>query len=802
MSKAKKTTIIIAAFALIVVVAGGIYIRNLSQKGLPDYTANVSLKGIAEDVTIYRDEYAIPHIYAKNERDLYMATGYCMAQDRLWQMDLLRRVTQGRLSEIFGKDMVDVDLLMRALRFEDKSRRMLAKADGNLRACVEAFADGVNQYIAAHRSELPVEFSILGYAPENWKPEHSINIVGYMALDQTQPMKTELLYYKIAEKAGEEKARQLLPDIGRQKSVVYPHFAAESGIGETLEPFMTADRLLDEMGLRVFYGSNNWAVAGKKSVTGKPLFSNDMHIGLNAPGIWYQIHQAVEGGLNVTGVAVPGEPLVVSGHNDRIAWGITNLMPDDMDFYVEKTDPKDPTVYWYKGARKKMEVRKEKIAIKGGAVIERELYFTHRGPIISDLKKTGAARISMHWVGNLDSNEMLSVYLLNHAKNWKEFRNALRHFLSLGLNIAYADVEGNIGLQSVGGIPIRKKGAGTVIKTGWTDEYEWEGLVPYEKMPSSYNPPEGFISSANNKTVGDSFPYFISYWFSPNYRIRRIREMLTAREKLGIDDFRAMLADQRSKLADDVAGDIVSIVKRDRGLDDAELQCLDMLSKWNHVARGDSSAAMLFEEFCCHFAENAMADELGQELFKEVLGGKLFTTLSLDRLLKEKNLAWFDDVRTGDKKEGYDDIVLKSFRDAVKKLSGELGGDPAKWRWDDKHTLTLNHPLGKVKLLDWIFDLNRGPYPVGGSQETVCPYSFNFADPYAVNHGASERHIYSCANWDESLTVIPTGNSGVPASRYYCDQSKLYVNNEYHHDYTSREKVKKSAVYTMKITEK
>jgi penicillin amidase len=802
MSRGKRIFLISAGIIVLVLFIGIIYIRSLSRRGLPEYDGRVVLTGITDEVVVYRDRYAVPHIYAKNELDLYRTVGYCMAQDRLWQMDLIRRATTGKLSEIFGEELVETDLLLRALRIPEKSRRILSRSDKSLNEGIEAFADGVNQYIKIHRDNLPVEFSILGYIPEDWKPEHSVNAIGYMAWDLTMPWNTEIAHYKIMQKVGKEMYREIVPNVPGFTTYVYPDFAEELNELHLRDILLTHSRILRDLGLTVFSGSNNWAVSGKKSVTGKPIFANDMHLGLSAPGIWYQMHYVVEGKLNVTGLALPCQPSIVAGHNEHIAWGFTNVMVDDMDFYLEKINPDNPDEYLYRGRWRPMKVQKEIILIKGGKKAEREIRFTHQGPIITPFKRIKGKVISMHWIGNEYSDELRTVYLLNRAKNWEDFKNAVKTFISVSQNVIYTDSAGNTGLYCSAGIPIRKKGDGISIYPGWTDEYEWKGIVPFEKRPHSYNPKSGFVSSANNKTVGNSYPYYISHWFDLPHRIDRIREMLTEKGKLSVDDFKRMHVDHRSKLVEELKGDIIAAIQKDTTLTAIEKSSFEILSKWDGVMRKEGSAPAIFERLYITLIKNAFADELGEELYLEFISQRIVPKYAMKQIWKRESSKWWDDVATVDKEETFTDIVQKSFRETVAWLRGELGSEPENWKWGTIHTLTLKHPMGSVAILDFLFNLNRGPYEVGGSFHTVSPYSYSFKNPFGVTDGASHRHIFVPSKWDDSLTVIPTGNSGIPASDYYCDQTELYVNGEYHHDYFSRELVEKNARYRMVISGK
>jgi len=795
----KKILVALLILLGIGLIIGILYVRQLSRKGLPDYNAEVKLEGMLGQVTVYRDAYAVPHIYADNEKDLYRATGYVMAQDRLWQMDLFRRATTGRLSEIFGPDLVEADLLMRALRIPEKSRMVLSRQEPEVLETLEAFADGVNQFIEIHQDDLPLEFSLLGYKPEDWAPEHTVNLISYMAWDLTFPWRSETLLFKIAQKIGADNPKliELIPDLSLQTTLGYPKFRLEKDKLELSSNLLESSRKLEQLGLVVFSGSNNWAVSGKKSITGKPLFANDMHLDLFIPGIWYQMHQIVEGKLNVTGVCLAGAPSVVAGHNQRIAWGMTNAMVDDMDFYLETIHPENPNMYMFNGEWREMDVRTERILIKGGEIAEKTLRFTHRGPIISGFKGISDHALSMRWIGNEFSDEVYSVYWLNRAGNWEEFKQAAKYFFSVSQNINYADVDGNIGLYYCAGVPIRK-GKGFFVFPGETDEYDWTGFIPFEELPHVYNPESGYVSSANNRATDETYPYYISQWFLPPHRIERIHEMLEAKEKLSIDDFKSMHSDLHSTLVDDILGDIVGELKDMEDLSTAEKKALELLMSWPGELTEASAATSIFEKMQYHLTKNLIQDELGDELLGEILGNRTLYLNLLVKIFRTKESLWCDDVSRADSEEDFSQVVQKSFRDTVQDLVTNRGEDPEDWEWGKIHKLHLDHPIGSVKILDRVFRLNRGPFPVGGSNHTVCPFSYSFKT-FVSKSGASHRHIYSLANWDESWTVIPTGVSGVPASPHYCDQTSLYLKNQYHHDYINRNLIERSAFYVTKI---
>ncbi|RPI95889.1 MAG: penicillin acylase family protein, partial [Spirochaetales bacterium] len=495
-------------------------------------------------------------------------------------------------------------------------------------------------------------------------------------------------------------------------------------------------------------------------------------------------------------------PFVVAGHNSDIAWGMTNVGVDDLDFYIEKVSADKPDRYLYRGEWKKMEVRKEIISVKGGTKVERTLRFTHRGPVISEIKKLENITVSMRWLGNEKGkdNVFRSIYLLNRAKDWTGFKDALTSFLSTSQNINYADTKGNIGIYCAAGIPVRDRGDGMALSPGWTGEYEWKGVLPFEQKPNSYNPAKGFVSSANNRTAGPSYRHHISRWgFAVPYRIDRINELLASKEKFSVEDFKQMHLDVESSFARMVLGELVGELKRAAPTGEKERKVLTLLEKWDGAMTPDSPAPTIFDAFVLEFLKETLADEMGDELFADFIKERGTSQHAFRNLWKNKKSVWFDRTSTADKKEGFSDISLSGFSGAIKRLSELMGGNPDKWQWGKVHTLTLQHPLGSVKLLDFLFNLNRGPYPLGGSYHTIPQFAYKNEAPFAVVHGPSQRHIYDLSDWDKSLSIIPTGNSGIPASGHYCDQTGLFANGEYHPDHFSRTAVEKNAVYTMTL---
>jgi penicillin amidase len=508
------------------------------------------------------------------------------------------------------------------------------------------------------------------------------------------------------------------------------------------------------------------------------------------------MHQTVNGVLNVTGVAVPGQPFVINGHNDSIAWGMTNVMVDDIDFYAEKLN-EDSTKYLLDGEWKDLLIKTEIIKTKEGEEIEKKLRFTHRGPIVNDFKQGDETPLSIRWLGNEMSNEIRSVFLLNRAKNWNDFRDAVSTFKAVSQNVVYADVAGNIGLQCSAGVPVRE-GNGIQIYPGDSSKYDWKGTVPFEELPFELNPERGYVSSANNKTVPDDYPYYISHWFATPDRIDRIREMLEEKQLLGIEDFEAMQRDVKSKKAERYIPVFVEAVKKEPTLNEIEKEVLKKLENWDFELTCESAAASVFEILYRKVCENLVKDDLSPELFTSLISNRIFLENLMMNILPEKSSGWIDD-KTTNKTETFDEIVIFSFKETVADLTLEFGEDIEKWHWGKIHTLSVMHPLGVVNVLDKAFKLNRGPFEMPGSYHTVMPYNYPYNNLYNVVHGASQRHIFDLSNWDASVTIIPTGTSGIPASPFYLDQTEMYMNNQYHADPFSKNVVENAAKFQMKL---
>ncbi|MFC2115537.1 penicillin acylase family protein [Bacteroidota bacterium] len=782
---------------LLVLIGAAVLVRHISHRAIPDYNANVQIENLRAEVVVLRDTFGIPHIYAENEEDLYRVTGYVMAQDRFWQMDLFRHATQGRLSEIFGEDMLDADQLFRALRIEDKSRLIMEKSEPEIMTAINAYSEGINQYISDMEKKLPFEFAVLGYSPELWLPIHSINLIGYMSWSSSSSWRNEPALYKVSRLVDSIKLNELIPDIELQQAM-FPDFMPNDE-AEIETDLLSASNIIDELGLRAYMGSNNWALSGEHSFNGKPIVSNDMHLGLDmAPGIWYQMHQTIPGKLNVSGIVLPGTPFVNVGHNDSIAWGMTYVSLDDIDFYLETINPQDTNQYLLDGEWRDMEIREEIIQVKGGTEEKRINRFTHRGPVISSFKGIDDRVISMRWSGNEYSNEVKAAYLMDHADNINEFREALRSWTTISTNSICGDASGNIGLFVASGVPIRA-GDGALVLPGDTSLYDWQGFVPFEQLPHGINPPEGILASANNRSAGKDYPYHISHWFAVPSRYNRIMELLTEKDVFTMDDMVRIQSDQKSKWVEKVMG-VCSPVLYEGDLEGTSLAAYDRLHAWDGTMDRDEIQSSLFEVFYIKLTEAVFMDELGEDSYPELASKGTIVKGVMDRIMEGQELTWCDDVSTVDTTESFSDLVIPAWIAAVDWLEENYGEDMEGWVWGDLHQVSMTHALGSVNILKKIFRLEKGPYRVGGSVHTICPYGYPGLSPFVVNLGASQRHVYNLMDPDDSRIISPTGVSGIPASDFYCNQTEMYIRNEYMSESFSRDKVEANALFMSVFT--
>jgi penicillin amidase len=760
--------------AVILAVAGFWWVR----RPWPETSGEIALPGLAAPVVVRRVPPGVPHLYARSAHDLFFAQGYVHAQDRLWQMEMNRRAGDGELSALFGAATLDADRALRAFGIRRAAERDWAVLSPAARAALVAYAGGVNAFIATHRGRLPLEFTLLRDTPRPWTPVDSLTWGKLMALNLSLNFSYEILRSQLAARLGAAAADELMGPYPADQPVIVPRGApspppkaAAAGRDDPAggpvwarDPAVQAGlaRLASLGGLRrgwgSMWGSNAWVVGGAATATGKPLLANDTHLGLQMPSVWYQIGLH-GGGYDDVGFSFPGMPFVVLGHNRRIAWGITNSCADVQDLYLERLDG---ARYLLAGAWRDLAVRHETIEVRGGKPVDFAVRETAHGPIVNDAvpELKGSPPMALRWTALAGAPLIDGLMALDQAGDWAGFRRALGFWDVPSLDFLYADVDGNIGYQMTGKVPLRAPGhTGLVPVPGWTGAAEWRGFIPFAALPSVENPASGFLVAANNKIVADGYRYFLAYDMADPYRARRITDRLAGRRGLTRRDMRDLQAETYGLPAAALRPYLLAAA-RPRG--DLERQAVERLREWDLRYEPDAVGATIFEVWYWSFLGDVLGDELGGPLLEQYRAAGLGEVPAIVTLMGRPGDPLFDDRRTP-QVERRDDIVRRSFARTVAALARRYGADTRTWRYGSLHAITFVHqPLGAsgIAPLEWIF--NSASVPARGTAFTV---DSAVADPvhpfarYAVNFGSSQRAIYDLQSFDRSLWVNSTGES-------------------------------------------
>ena len=764
------------------------------RTSVPQREGSLAVPGLLGPVEIVRDTYGIPHITAENDHDLYFAQGFVHAQDRLFQMDMERRVARGELAEIYGEKALPADRLFRHLGFSARAPGLFASLPEKSKAIVRSYCGGVNQAMAS-LGAWPVEYRLLRSAPREFTPE-DVTAIGLLKSFGLAQWGDEAALFQARGKLPRKKADELMPRVIPGSPVIAPGFAASkppgfspSVLSEGLASLGRSVGALPRAG-----GSNAWAVSGKKSATGLPILANDPHILLPCPSLWYEIH-LVAPGVDVYGVSFPGAPCVVIGHNPDIAWGFTNVMLDDADFFVERVEGER---VMFRGKWVPMAKRLEKIRVKGGkeeTVVA--VYETPHGPVLSPVLPGISVALAFRWVGFDGGDPLGALHALNRARSRKEFVAALSGFPHPAQNIVYADREGNIGVVTAGRIPLRKGGSGLLPVPGDTGEWEWTGTVPFSENPRVWNPPEGFVAAANFPPAGNSYGHYISRLYEPPDRGKRIIRILSEGEKFSVEKFEEM---QQDILRPDAAKAVSLAVRvaRERLGESQEFgDAARILSGWDLRVTGDSPGAALFEVFYEKMIENVFRDDLGPGLFGEATRTSRLLWNAMDRAIDRGDSLFLENTETGIK-ESLDDLAARSLLDAMAFLTHRLGKAPSTWRWDRLHQVTFEHPFGRKWYLRRWF--NIGPHPVQGDGRTVFKGEFRHGTDFSVLVGPSVRQVVPLGFRSRSRSVITTGQSGHFFEWHFRDQTPVWLSGKTHPAWTDRQEIRENAESVLHLT--
>jgi penicillin amidase len=746
------TIVIVAVLALVLLspLAGWLYLR----RSLPQVEGAIKLAGLDGSVEVIRDRHGIPYIYASTDHDAFFGLGYAHGQDRLWQMEMQRRIGSGRLSEVFGEKTLETDEFLRTVGFYRAAEAAWPALSPKSQAALQAYADGVNAYVAGGRP-LPPEFTILGVKPEPWRPADSLVWAKMMAWNLGETYGDDLVHAEMLAALGRERSSQLNYTYPDGAPVILPP-GAMTGLLEA------GKALREQTGLGGKHvGSNNWVVSGARTASGKPLLANDPHLGAQVPSIWYLA--AIQGDrIHVMGATLPGTPLVAIGHNQDIAWGETNLGPDVQDLFIERVNPANPNQYEVDGRWVDMQVIPEEIKVKGEKEpVKWAARATRHGPLISDVTSQRGESLALRWPSLDPGDTTVQAFLdINYARNWDEFTNAMQFYVAPSQNFVYADREGNIGYFGPGKIPIRASGDGSVPVPGWNDDYAWVGWIPFAQLPQAYNPADGYMVTANNRVTPDGYPYFLTNAWAPPYRAARITELLTARQGLTPDDYARIQGDQRSAQALDLLPLLLTIEPRTPD----QTQALDILRNWDGIVSPDAAAPAIYEAWYTSLYGALFGDDLGGDL------GEYFTSTEnpvlLKRILDGKEAGWCDNVLTPGV-ETCGETERAALADALEDLEQRLGKDMRKWRWGDLHRTVFPHnPFSQVGLLQPLFERS---IVTGGDHFTVNPSPYKLDAPFDSGWVPSYREIIDLADLGNSRFMHTTGQSGNFLSKHYDD---------------------------------
>ncbi|MFP4528456.1 MAG: penicillin acylase family protein [Candidatus Kapaibacterium sp.] len=801
----------IAISLAIILVAFVIFALNISRVSVEEELFHAEFAGIADSIKIYENPYGISHVIAANESDMFFGIGYAHAKDRLWQMEIRRRTAMGRLSEILGRQTLKADMFMRAVGIGRIVDNIYPKLSKKTKSIYESYCNGINAYIESHRNELTFEFGALEYQPEKWSPHDCLAIGRMMALELGISFWIDIAIGEIADHVGIEKALDLIadyPDEGPFVTDLTPdqniYKPADSSISRNSEWHRAIaaiselsgefSRIRDQLGIRgSSIGSNSWAMRKSTSDTASVILANDAHLPFSLPAPWYQLH-ATSPGFNVTGLTLPGVPLFLSARNDYIGWGITNLMIDDCDFFIEKIDSSGNFYFDEKDNKHKLGFKADTIKIRNELDTVYYIRYTDKSAIISDfhlfrgsspvLELPGSGEVffdkyslTFRWTAQLPTDELSALYEINTARNWEQFRKGADKWGSPGVNFTYADKEGNIGIIPSGIVPKRQPLCQPSIPNpAWMKDYGWDGYHRNVDLPYIYNPRSRFVASANNKTARN-LPFFVSDYWEPPSRARRIEELLYEYDKYYVRDAQLMQMDVLSPYARnilDVTNGIIGEFYLQ--LDFTERRAYKQLETWDFIMSESSPAAAIFSEFYRRLLINTFRDDLGDRLFREYSMISSIPHRKMHEIITDYYSEWYNIGETPDV-ERRDYIILRSFKDAVTELKAVFNTNLIEeWKYGLIHQLTLEHAFSGQEFIKPSVTL--GPFAMGGSLTTINNAEWRAYEPYKVVLGATMRFI---ADMEDTLvyTVLPGGASGDALSPNYGDQVQLWLNGGY-----------------------
>jgi len=772
MKKLKKILLVI--LSLLVILA--LVLVGYCFYSKPTYEGEQKLKNLQKETTVYFDDFGVPHIYANSQKDAMTTLGYVHAQDRLWQMELMRRIAPGRLSEMFGSKLVKVDSFFAGLGIDENSEKTIAKLDKNSESyqLALAYIDGVNQYM--EEGKTPIEFQLLGLKKDKFTLKDVYNIFGYMSFSFAMAQKTDPLMTDIREKLGSE----YLKDFGLDGSLGTTQLKNFDGKAiEYAKISKSLTSLLENSPVPAFVGSNSWVIAPQKTKNGKVIFANDPHIGFSQPCTWYEAHIVVPD-YEIYGYYLAGTPFPLLGHNREYAYGLTMFENDDVDLFQEEQNPNNKNQYKTATGFQDYKIRKKTIKIKDSTNVVLEIRETQHGPIMNDLLDgiKGTKPVAMSWIYTQQPNHLLeAVYSLSHSRNLDDFRKGVSLIAAPGLNVMYGDAKGNIAWNTSGKLyKLGKSVNPNFILNGSSGIDDKKEFLDFSQNPHAINPSWNYVYSANNQPEAVD-GYLYPGYYLPQDRAKRISGLLQPKNNWTKDEVSQMINDNRSDVAINIVTNLIAIIAP-KSLSTNENQAISILKKWNGSNNLKDIAPTIYNKWISAYLKNTFADELGETDFKMLLSTHIIKQIIAPQT-KNENSIWWDDLTTKNKKESRSEILSKSFHEAITVLENQLGKEVNGWTWNKVHSLEHQHPLGKVAALRGLF--NVGPFEVPGSNEVINNLMFDFTDSgnYPVKAGPSTRRIIDFSDIENSESILPTGQSGNPFSKHYNDQAAMYNSGKF-----------------------
>ena len=767
----KKTLIFLVVLILFIASAGWLYSKTLH----PVYNGEIKIKNTTEDVTVYFDDIGVPHINAQNQKDAYLALGYVHAQDRLWQMELVRRIAAGRLSEILGKELLSVDQFFSGLGIEEAANKTIASLDKSSQAYIltQAYLDGVNQFIK--NGKTPLEFILLGLEKEKYTIKDIYNVFGYMSFSFAVAHKTDPLLTEIKEKLGAPYLSELLGFAGENLTV------NKTSIPEKINATISraVSSIMDDLPVSPFIGSNSWVIAPEKTKNGKVIFANDPHIGFSQPSVWYQNHIKTPD-FEIYGFNIALMPFPLMGHNRTYAYGMTILANDDLNFYIEEDNPENSLEYKTIDGYEKYQLVDKTIHVKNAIDTNFQVKVSRHGPIMNGLIKhvIDERPIAMNWIYTQLPNEMLEVsYGISHANSMRDFKKSVAKIHAPGLNVMYGDAKDNIGWFSSAKLYQLRDGLSSkTYLNGASGNDEIIEYLPFEENPQAINPTWKYVYSANNQPDSVRGKLYQGY-YQPQDRAKRIVELLDEKNDFTKKDVSKMIYDVKSSTVSEISKGLLKSVEKSKGTA-SERKAFSIIENWDGNYLKTSVGPTIFNRFLYEFLKETYNDELGDS-FQLFINSQLQDQVLPLQVNREKSV-WWDNISSKDKIETRTDIVNLAFKNAIAFLQNQLGENIEDWTWNRVLSIEHEHAIGKAGGLLRTF-FNVGPFETIGGNEVINNQIFNLDSTgyYKVTAGPSTRRIVDFSDVENSLAILPTGQSGNVFSEYYKDQTEKYLEGEF-----------------------